>query len=203
MDDFLARIAKPLPGRAFRIRVTDAGEAAEHAACRVSPHPARGGESSALTKAAKPAMAAFCSERTRSTPLNRELAPQAQEAAISASTDDARQGTLEDLIMSRLDDDKAQEIVLIDLKGKSPMADSMIVASGRSHRHVGALADHVLRALKDNGYGRARVEGLPHCDWVLIDAGDLVVHLFRPEVRSFYNIEKIWSVDSSHIKQAN
>ncbi|MBX3480025.1 MAG: ribosome silencing factor [Caulobacter sp.] len=105
--------------------------------------------------------------------------------------------------MSRLDDDKAQDIVLIDLKGKSPMADSLIVASGRSHRHVGALADHVLRALKDAGHGRARVEGLPHCDWVLIDAGDLVVHLFRPEVRSFYNIEKIWSVDSNHIKAAN
>ncbi|MBI1408189.1 MAG: ribosome silencing factor [Caulobacter sp.] len=105
--------------------------------------------------------------------------------------------------MSRLDDDKAQDIVLIDLKGKSPMADSLIVASGRSHRHVGALADHVLRALKDAGHGRARVEGLPHCDWVLIDAGDLVVHLFRPEVRTFYNIEKIWSVDSNHIKAAN
>ena len=148
-------------------------------------------------------MAFFCTERTRSTPLNRELAPQAQEAAIPASTEEPRQGSLEELILSRLDDDKAQEIVLIDLKGKSPMADSMIVASGRSHRHVGALADHVLRTLKDNGHGRARVEGLPHCDWVLIDAGDVVVHLFRPEVRSFYNIEKIWSVDSNHIKAAN
>jgi len=131
------------------------------------------------------------------------LAPQAQEAVIPASNEEPRQGSLEELILSRLDDDKAQEIVLIDLKGKSPMADSMIVASGRSHRHVGALADHVLRTLKDNGHGRARVEGLPHCDWVLIDAGDVVVHLFRPEVRTFYNIEKIWSVDSNHIKAAN
>jgi ribosome-associated protein len=131
------------------------------------------------------------------------LAPQAQEATIPASTDESRQASLEDLILSRLDDDKAEDIVLIDLKGKSPMADSMIVASGRSHRHVGALADHVLRALKDAGHGRARVEGLPHCDWVLIDAGDLVIHLFRPEVRTFYNIEKIWSVDSPHIRQAN
>ncbi|NBB14154.1 ribosome silencing factor [Caulobacter sp. SLTY] len=148
-------------------------------------------------------MGPACSERTRSTPLNRELAPQAQEATISASTDEALPGSLEDLILSRLDDDKAQDIVLIDLKGKSPMADSMIVASGRSHRHVGALADHVLRTLKDAGHGRARVEGLPHCDWVLIDAGDVVVHLFRPEVRTFYNIEKIWSVDSNHIKAAN
>jgi len=104
--------------------------------------------------------------------------------------------------MSRLDDDKAEDIVLIDLKGKSPMADAMIVASGRSHRHVGALADHILRALKETGHGKARVEGLPHCDWVLIDAGDVIVHLFRPEVRAFYNIEKIWSVDSAHITPA-
>ena len=107
-------------------------------------------------------------------------------------------GSLEDLIMTRLDDDKAEDIVLIDLKGKSPMADTMIVASGRSHRHVGALADHILRALKETGHGKARVEGLPHCDWVLIDAGDVIVHLFRPEVRVFYNIEKIWAVDSAH-----
>ena len=102
---------------------------------------------------------------------------------------------LENLVMSRLDDDKAEDIVSIDLTDKSSVADRMIVASGRSHRHVGALADHVLRALKDAGFGRARVEGLPHCDWVLIDAGDLIVHLFRPEVRQFYNIEKIWAVE--------
>ncbi len=101
-------------------------------------------------------------------------------------------------MLGRLDDDKAEDIVFIDLKDKSAFADSLIVASGRSHRHVGALADHLLRALKEAGYGRAKVEGLPHCDWVLIDAGDLVIHLFRPEVRAFYNIEKIWSVDSRH-----
>ncbi|MES2833192.1 MAG: ribosome silencing factor [Pseudomonadota bacterium] len=105
---------------------------------------------------------------------------------------------LENAILAKLDDDKAQDIVLIDLKGKSPMADAMIVASGRSHRHVGALADHLLRTLKELGMGKARIEGLPHCDWVLIDAGDVIIHLFRPEVRSFYNIEKIWSVESGH-----
>lgn len=105
---------------------------------------------------------------------------------------------LEEALLSRLDEDKAQDMVLIDLKGKSPMADAMIVASGRSHRHVGALADHLLRTLKEQGLGKAKVEGLPHCDWVLIDAGDVIVHLFRPEVRTFYNIEKIWAVDSAH-----
>jgi ribosome-associated protein len=139
----------------------------------------------------------------RSTPLNRKPAPRAQEASapppaavIEASQDDqSRTTALEDLILARLDDDKAQDVVFIDLKGKSAVADGLIVASGRSHRHVGAMADHLLRALKEEGYGRARVEGLPHCDWVLIDTGDVIVHLFRPEVRSFYNIEKIWSVE--------
>ena len=106
-----------------------------------------------------------------------------------------RAGALEDLILKRLDEDKAQDIVFINLKDKSSVADGLIVASGRSHRHVAALADRLLRTLKEEGYGRARVEGMPHCDWVLIDAGDVIVHLFRPEVRAFYNIEKIWSVE--------
>jgi ribosome-associated protein len=125
-------------------------------------------------------------------------------AAAGAPEDDQQtrpliEGTkLEELILARLDDDKAQDVVHIDLKDKSSVADAMIVASGRSHRHVGAMADHILRALKENGYGRCRVEGLPHADWVLIDAGDLIIHLFRPEVRAFYNIEKIWSVDAPH-----
>ena len=105
---------------------------------------------------------------------------------------------LDQLVLARLDDDKAQDVVFIDLKGKSAVADGLVVASGRSHRHVGAMADHLLRALKDEGYGKARVEGLPHCDWVLIDTGDVIIHLFRPEVRTFYNIEKIWSVDAGH-----
>ena len=111
---------------------------------------------------------------------------------------DQRTAALEKIILGRLDDDKAQEVVHIDLRGKSSVADGMIVASGRSHRHVGAMADHLLRTLKDAGLGKARVEGLPHCDWVLIDAGDVIVHLFRPEVRQFYNIEKIWAVDAPH-----
>lgn len=111
-------------------------------------------------------------------------------------SDPARITAIEDLILSRLDDDKAQDVVFIDLKGKSPVADGLIVASGRSQRHVGAMADHLLRALKDAGYGKCRVEGMPNADWVLIDAGDVIVHLFRPEVRSFYNIEKIWSVET-------
>ncbi|HEY5107954.1 MAG TPA: ribosome silencing factor [Caulobacteraceae bacterium] len=138
--------------------------------------------------------------------MRREVAPTPQTAPAVAANETvlARGHTpLEALILSRLDDEKAQDIVLIDLKDKSSFADALVIASGRSHRHVGAMADHLLRNLKDDGYGRARVEGLPHCDWVLIDAGDVVVHLFRPEVRAFYNIEKIWSVDSPHRIEAN
>ena len=111
---------------------------------------------------------------------------------------DNRITAVQDLILARLDDDKAQDVVFIDLKGKSPIADGLIVASGRSQRHVGAMADHLLRALKEAGYGKCRIEGMPSADWVLIDTGDVIVHLFRPEVRSFYTIEKIWSVDSAH-----
>jgi len=102
---------------------------------------------------------------------------------------------LETLILARLDDDKAQDVIAIDMKGKSPLADTVVIASGRSQRHVAAMADHLLRTLKDAGLGKAQVEGLPNADWVLIDAGDVIVHLFRPEVRAFYQIEKIWSVE--------
>ena len=102
--------------------------------------------------------------------------------------------SLEALILAKLDEDKAEDLVLIDLKDKSPLADSIIVASGRSQRHVAAMADRLLRTLKEAGLGKAAVEGLPHADWVLIDAGDVIIHLFRPEVRAFYQIEKIWSV---------
>ena len=81
----------------------------------------------------------------------------------------------------------------IDLRGKSSIADTMVVASGRSNRHVGAVADRLLEQLGKAGVPGLRVEGMPHCDWVLIDAGDVIVHVFRPEVRAFYNLEKMWA----------
>ena len=96
------------------------------------------------------------------------------------------------LVLASLDDSKAEEIVSIDIQKKSSLGDYMVVASGRSHRHVAAVADHLIKALKDAGLGLPRVEGLSGADWVLIDAGDIIVHVFRPEVREFYNIEKMW-----------
>src|SRR5215813_3529071 len=97
------------------------------------------------------------------------------------------------IVLSSLEDDKAEDIVALDIRGKSSFADMLIVASGRSQRHVGALAEHIAQKLKEAGGQDIRVEGLQHCDWVLVDAGDVIVHLFRPEVRTFYNIERIWS----------
>jgi len=94
-------------------------------------------------------------------------------------------------VLQSLDEAKAEEIVTIDLAGKTAMADAMIVASGRSSVHVGAIADRVVKALKQSGV-TPRVEGVPTCDWVLVDAGDVIVHVFRPEVRQFYNLEKMW-----------
>ncbi len=100
------------------------------------------------------------------------------------------------VVLDCLDEAKAEDITTIDLQGKTSIADHMVVSSGRSQRHVGAVADQLLSRIKDEGFGKARVEGLPGCDWVLIDAGDVIVHIFRPEVRSFYNLEKLWSANT-------
>jgi ribosome-associated protein len=97
------------------------------------------------------------------------------------------------LVLARLDDMKAEDTITIDLQGKSSIADTMVVTSGRSNRHVKSIAENVLQDLGVAGLPDARVEGMPHCDWVLIDAGDVIVHVFRPEVRAFYNLEKMWA----------
>jgi ribosome-associated protein len=96
------------------------------------------------------------------------------------------------LVLEQLDEDQAQDLVSIPLAGKSSIADHMIIASGRSTRQVASMAQKLAEKIKQNGFGNARIEGLPAADWVLIDAGDVVVHLFRPEVRSFYNLERMW-----------
>jgi len=97
------------------------------------------------------------------------------------------------LVLQSLDDDQAQDVISIPLEGKSSIADYMVIASGRSTRQVAAMAQKLGERVKQAGFGSARIEGLPAADWVLIDAGDVVVHLFRPEVRSFYNLERMWA----------
>ena len=108
----------------------------------------------------------------------------------------ADSAVLHDLVMHQLDEDQAIEVVSIPLAGISSIADHMVIASGRSSRHVAAMAEKIASRIKQDLKGPARVEGLPTADWVLIDAGDVIVHLFRPEVRSFYNLERMWSGDS-------
>ena len=104
-------------------------------------------------------------------------------------------GSLVQIVMGCLDDAKAEDTTLIDLHGKTSIADAMIVTTGRSNVHVSSIADRVLRAIKEAGKGTPRIEGLLASDWVLIDAGDVIVHVFRPEVRQFYNLEKMWGSD--------
>jgi ribosome-associated protein len=119
------------------------------------------------------------------------LQAQPDAAELNGAKPDANK-TLS-LILSRLEDMKAEETVTIDLRGKSAYSDYMVITTGRVNRHVGAIADNVTKGLKENGVKSIHVEGLTNCDWVLIDSGDVVVHVFRPEVREFYNLERLWT----------
>ena len=103
---------------------------------------------------------------------------------------------LMDVILSTLDDAKAEDTVAIHLQGRSSMADGMVVTTGRVNRHVAAIADQLVTKLKQHGTKNIRVEGLEAGDWCLVDAGDIIIHIFRPEVRLFYNLEKLWSADA-------
>ncbi len=107
------------------------------------------------------------------------------------------------IVLARLDDMKAEDSLTIDLTGKSSIADFMVVASGRSQRHVASIAEHVIKDVGKAGVPHVRVEGLRQGDWVLIDAGDVIVHLFRPEVRAHYNLEKMWAGGTTDAKRAN
>jgi ribosome-associated protein len=104
------------------------------------------------------------------------------------------------LILSRLEDMKAEDTVTIDLRGKSAFSDYMVVTTGRSNRHVGAVAENVAKGLKETGIKKVHIEGVPNCDWVLIDSGDVIVHVFRPEVREFYNLERLWMQNTATAK---
>ncbi len=112
---------------------------------------------------------------------------------LAGLSDTERSRKILEIILKELDDDKAEEVTTIPLAGKSDIADTMVIASGRSQRHVAAIADKIAGKLKEAGLKRVRTEGAPACDWVLIDAQDVIAHIFRPEVRRFYNLERIWS----------
>ncbi len=105
-------------------------------------------------------------------------------------------------MVATLEDHKAEEISVIDLRGRTAIADHMVIATGKSQRQVGAMADFVERALKQAGQP-VSTEGVPQCDWVLVDGGDIIVHLFRPEVRTFYNLEKMWGTLEAKAETGN
>lgn len=110
--------------------------------------------------------------------------------------------SLLDLILTSLDDDKAEDIVQIDLRGRSSMGDFMVIASGRSTRQVAAISEKLVARIKERFGFTAKIEGKDTGDWVLIDTGDVVVHVFRPEVRDFYQLEKMWMPAKSDANQA-
>lgn len=114
-------------------------------------------------------------------------------AGASPTLPDAEPGSLHALVLEQLDEDQALDLVSVPLAGKSSIADHMVIASGRSTRQVAAMAQKLAEKIKQAGHGPVRLEGLPAADWVLVDAGDVIIHLFRPEVRSFYNLERMWS----------
>ena len=143
--------------------------------------------------AAKPNVVAKPKTAPKAKPAAKAFAPIKIEAPKSKFHSDQ---PLLKIVMAQLEDAKAEDIIAINLDGKTAIADNMVVASGRSNRHVGAIADQLVEKLKEAGHRHIRVEGMDQCDWVLVDAVDVVVHLFRPEVRSFYNLEKLWSEHS-------
>jgi len=123
------------------------------------------------------------------------MAASSKKKATEAAPTQTPERKMIDVVLQSLEDAKAEQTVSIDIAGKSSLADHMVVTSGRSNRHVSAVADQVVKALRENGFDKPRVEGLPYADWVLVDGGDVIVHIFRPEVREFYNIEKMWQAD--------
>ena len=126
-------------------------------------------------------------------PAKKAAAP--KKKAVLAPIASAVDEVLLERIKTSLDDDKAEDIVVIDMSGRSALADAIVVASGRSSRHVASIAEHLARRLKEAGYGTRPVNGAQQGDWVLVDAGDIIVHVFRPEVRDYYDLESMWSVD--------
>jgi ribosome-associated protein len=133
-------------------------------------------------------------DRTLTTAIRAGQAPSRSPRVASKRRELAVSDALK-VILNSLAESKAEDTVSINITGKSTIGDHMVVASGRSQRHVGAIADRLVEDLKAAGGEDLRVAGMPHCDWVLVDAGDIIVHIFRPEVRTFYNIEKMWRAE--------
>ena len=133
--------------------------------------------------------------RKTTKPAKKPAAKKATPAKKSAPKKKTSASTLLSRILKSLDDDKAESVVTIEMEGRSSLCDTIVIANGRSSRHVASIAEHLARRLKEAGYGTRPVNGISQGDWALIDAGDVIVHVFRPEVRAYYDLEGMWSVD--------
>ena len=154
--------------------------------CTLKPKTTGARKTPAKAKVAKPA-----AKKPAKKPVSKKVAIKKAANQPLYSVDDA----LLERIRTSLDDDKAEDIVTIAMDGRSSLADAIVIATGRSSRHVASIAEHLARRLKDAGYGTRPVNGAQQGDWVLVDAGDVIVHIFRPEVREYYNLESMWSVE--------
>ena len=155
---------------------------------------AKASKAQAGKKAGKKAVKKAPAKKPARKPVKKPAAKPAPQKAVKKAAAPAPQSELLKRILVSLDDNKAENIVTIDLEGRSALCDAAVIASGRSSRHVAAMADHLARKLKEAGYGTRPISGQGQGDWVLVDAGDVIVHLFRPEVRDYYDLEGMWSV---------
>jgi ribosome-associated protein len=160
------------------------------AAKKPAPKPSKA--KAAPRKSAKPQPRVAAKPQPKPKPKKKVAAPKAKVKAGQP----APQSDLLKRIVASLEDDKAEGIVTIDLEGRSSLCDAAVIASGRSSRHVASIADHLARRLKEQGYGTRPVTGAAQGDWVLVDAGEIIVHVFRPEVRDYYDLEGMWNVPS-------
>jgi len=160
---------------------------------RLAPHKHASGDLALTAKTAKkaPAKKKPAAKKPAKKPVSRKVSTKKAANQPLYAADDA----LLERIRTSLDDDKALDIVTIPLAGRSSLADALVIATGTSSRHVASIADHLARKLKDAGYGTRPVNGAQQGDWVLVDAGDVIVHIFRAEVRDYYDLEGMWSVD--------
>jgi ribosome-associated protein len=148
-------------------------------------------------KTTKPAKKPAAKKPAAKKPAAKKAAPTKKSAPKKLP---APATTLLSRILTSLDDDKAEQLAVIDMEGRSSLCDTIVIANGRSSRHVASIADHLARRLKDIGYGTCHVDGLTQGDWVLVDAGDVIVHVFRPEVRAYYDLEGMWRVDEKPVR---
>ena len=173
---------------------TDSEKVAKKKSAKKSAKPAKKVVKKIVKKAAKTA--------ARKKPAKKTVRKISKKVRVKQPDPLARSRDLLALVRASLDDDKAEEVAVIELAGKSDIADFMVVASGRSSRQVGAMAQHLREKLKGAGVTGISVEGAARADWVLIDGGDIIVHLFRPEVRAFYGLEKMWGEEFSAEREA-